>query len=177
MPYKNPEVRRAKAREYTRLFRLRMPEDKKQQVLAANRKKSKEGLANKTPKEKKEFYKKMYVLARKRGRYKNISAEMVVAYHKLRERVISFLGGRCSSINCKWLNEDGTFGCTLKDCLQVDHVYGGGRREKEKGATLLRKVLRDTSGAYQLLCSNCNWLKRIQNGEIKISPHRPEKAA
>jgi hypothetical protein len=35
-----------------------------------------------------------------------------------------------------------------------------------------RAVLSDTSGKYQLLCANCNWIKRFENGEHGRSKKR-----
>jgi len=61
--------------------------------------------------------------------------------------------------------------CGFSDprALQIDHVHGGGTKEgKERsgrGAGLYRRVLLDTTGKYQLLCANCNWIKRYENGE------------
>lgn len=172
MPFKDLEKRRKKGLEYVKAYRLRQTPEEREIRLKKKREHEALVLAIKNPEEKSEFYKHMYVLAKKRGRYENITEETIKAYHVLRNKVLSLLGNQCSSPNCRWINEDGTMGCTLKACLQIDHVRGGGRREKEKGASLLRKVLRDKTGAYQLLCSNCNWLKRETNKEVKISPFR-----
>jgi hypothetical protein len=89
--------------------------------------------------------------------------------HKLRDKVLLLLGGRCSNPNCGWINEDGTRGCTDKRCLQIDHVNGGGTREHRElrgGNSLLLRVLADVEGKYQLLCANCNWIKRHVNDEV-----------
>src|SRR6267378_4262519 len=89
---------------------------------------------------------------------------------RLRTKALEKLGNKCSSPNCRWLNEDGTFGCIDKDLLQVDHVNGDGykdrqhRRNQDPGV-LCRLVLRDFEGRFQLLCANCNWKKRIKNKE------------
>jgi hypothetical protein len=59
-----------------------------------------------------------------------------------------------------------------KRALQIDHVHGGGKGESRRGGWFYRKVLADTSGAFQILCANCNWIKRHENGEIpkRVSP-------
>jgi hypothetical protein len=51
--------------------------------------------------------------------------------------------------------------------LQIDHVHAGGTREHQKlgRRKFFKKVLSDTTGAYQLLCANCNWIKRYENNE------------
>ena len=71
---------------------------------------------------------------------------------KLRQKVISFLGGRCKI-------------CGFSDsrALQIDHVHGGGNKELRSGLsyyTHSRNVMSDTTGKYQLLCANCNWIKK-----------------
>lgn len=53
---------------------------------------------------------------------------------------------------------------TIKKRIVVDHVRGDGRIDRasySKGSTpaYLKKILEDTTGAYQLLCANCNILK------------------
>lgn len=77
-----------------------------------------------------------------------------------RKRIIDRLGGVC--VRC---------GFSDWRALQIDHVRGGGRKElKEIGKGNSRKyyirVLKDTTGKYQLLCANCNWIKRWENNEF-----------
>jgi len=124
------------------------------------------------PKEKEAFYKRQYEMARETNIRKSIEL-----YWKRRTAVIIKLGGRCSNPDCKWMNDDGTIGCTDERCLQIDHVDSGGSKERKKIAphTLLKKVLEDKNGSYQLLCANCNWIKRKTHQEIK--PSRFLKAA
>lgn len=84
----------------------------------------------------------------------------------LRQQAIERLGGRCSDPNCKWVNEDGSKGCTDFRVLQIDHVHGGGTRERKKlGYEAMLKKAATGDISYQLLCSNCNWIKRHNNGE------------
>jgi hypothetical protein len=52
--------------------------------------------------------------------------------------------------------------------LQIDHVHGGGTQERRRlksTAALYRKVLADTEGNYQLLCANCNQIKKHEQQE------------
>jgi hypothetical protein len=88
---------------------------------------------------------------------------------KLRHEVIQKMGGKCSSPNCRWVNDDGSTGCTDERLLQIDHVNGGGYRERKElhVEAYLKKVLNNSFG-YQLLCSNCNWLKRCINNETTL---------
>lgn len=55
-----------------------------------------------------------------------------------------------------------------KRALQIDHVNGGGNKEHKEitnAYCFLKKVAYDTSGSYQLLCANCNWIKRMERRE------------
>jgi hypothetical protein len=91
------------------------------------------------------------------------------AYHnarrkQLREQVIEFLGGKC----CK---------CGFSDwrALQVDHVNGGGCHEirTTHKETYWKRILKgEEKGKYQLLCANCNWIKRYTNDELKNCGHK-----
>jgi hypothetical protein len=93
-------------------------------------------------------------------------------YLKAKLAAVLALGGRCN--------------CTLQECwhqgpcpitnhriLQFDHVDGGGKQEVLKsisgGVERLRYrriVLSAKLGEqkYQLLCANCNWMKRMVLG-------------
>lgn len=66
------------------------------------------------------------------------------------------LGGKCRKC-----------GFTDPRALQVDHINGDGARER-RTMNLHRFsiiVLRDTTNKYQLLCANCNWIKRHEKKE------------
>ena len=79
---------------------------------------------------------------------------------KLRAAVLAFLGGRC--VQCGFA--DGR-------ALQVDHINGGGRQDRLKYGTspagYYRHILKDTTSKYQLLCANCNWIKRVEKQEYR----------
>lgn len=89
---------------------------------------------------------------------------------ELRHSVIVQLGGKCMSPDCRWLNQDGSLGCTDERLLQLDHVRGGGTKERNSMGweAMWKKAQQDTSGMYQLLCSNCNWLKAHVDGSFGI---------
>jgi hypothetical protein len=92
-----------------------------------------------------------------------------------RALAINHLGGRCVSSECQWSNSDGSTGCTEFLCLQIDHVNGDGARkrkakEEKRGLAFYRQILKEVPGEnYQLLCANCNWIKRHTNNEIRKS--------
>jgi len=74
-----------------------------------------------------------------------------------RLKIIEILGGKC--VRC---------GETDMRCLQVDHVNGGGNKERRNtgnnNSKLYRRMLEHPED-YQLLCANCNWKKRYENNE------------
>ena len=79
-------------------------------------------------------------------------------YYRLRLMVLDALGGRC----CK---------CGFSDfrALQIDHINGGGiidRHKMSKGyhESIVKSFLANEN-KYQLLCANCNWIKRSENNE------------
>jgi hypothetical protein len=86
-----------------------------------------------------------------------------------RKQVIDLLGGKCASENCRWLNDDGTLGCTNELLLQIDHKKGGGTQERAKLSydRMLRLILSGKTKPYQLLCAGCNWLKAHTHNEFQ----------
>lgn len=83
---------------------------------------------------------------------------------KERQSVITFLGGKCKK-------------CGFSDyrALQIDHINGGGSKEYKAASSkstyhrTLYKDVRENSQKYQLLCANCNWIKRYEEGETNLS--------
>jgi|SRR3990167_40583 len=83
-------------------------------------------------------------------------------YARQRGAIFGILGEKCAL-------------CGFNDmrALQIDHVRGGGGREKRENTThtqyyknILNKLL-NGSIDYQILCANCNWIKRCINQENK----------
>lgn len=76
---------------------------------------------------------------------------------ELKLAVFNKLGHVCSSC-----------GYSDKRALQIDHVNGGGNQEHKRiknACGFLKKVIADTNNEYQILCANCNWIKRMENKE------------
>ena len=114
-------------------------------------------IRNKTPKRK--HWQKVY-----RGKHILKIREHNDKYnHNLRQKVIDFLGGKCKR-------------CGFKDirALQVDHINGGGYQEMKNLSAKQRYklVLATTGGKYQLLCANCNWIKRFEDKEVMGAPKK-----
>jgi hypothetical protein len=85
----------------------------------------------------------------------------------IRRQVVLKLGVRCSNPNCGWINEDGTRGCSDIRALQIDHINGGGYKEFYLAGgsgnfyrELLNLPIDQLKSRYQMLCANCNWIKR-----------------
>ena len=78
-----------------------------------------------------------------------------------RSKIISLLGSKCKTCGCKEFN-----------VLQIDHIKGGGIKDKAKWNSPLNYYLhiiylieQNVNFDYQLLCANCNWQKRHDNNE------------
>ena len=80
----------------------------------------------------------------------------------LRLKVIEHFGGKC--VRCNFSDWRG---------LQIDHINGGGRKsfgEKRSSAVYYHNsLLKEIPGViYQLLCANCNQIKKYENKEYYI---------
>jgi ribosomal protein S27AE len=91
-----------------------------------------------------------------RAKHPEEAKQKNVEYYKLlREQAFDILERRCSR-------------CGFDDirALQLDHVLGGGTRERRHGMKrALLQVIKTGGEGYQVLCANCNSIKRIENGE------------
>lgn len=77
--------------------------------------------------------------------------------NKKKLELLEFLGGKCAH-------------CGFNDhrALQIDHVYGGGCKEwYGKHQEQKYKMVYKNPKSYQLLCANCNWIKRFENQETR----------
>lgn len=100
-----------------------------------------------------------------RNRVSSLSKAKTI-HQKIRNEIIGLLGGKCSNPNCAVPN-----GMTDKRCLQIDHINGGGCKEARKfsaGSIYYKHILEQIKAGskdYQLLCANCNWIKRCEKRE------------
>ncbi len=76
----------------------------------------------------------------------------------IRKQCIELLGGKC----CR---------CGFQDyrALQLDHRYGNGFADRRIIGSIAyyRHVLQVGKKKFQLLCANCNWIKRAENNEVR----------
>lgn len=84
-------------------------------------------------------------------------------FKEWRTKTIEALGGKC--VQCGFADER---------ALQIDHINGGGQTDRKKRGfnsgynyTFYRQILSEPTFKenYQLLCANCNWIKRSENKE------------
>jgi len=79
--------------------------------------------------------------------------------NNIRYRLIELLGSKC--IRC---------GFSDPRALQIDHVNGNGAKDRKSkdSYTMYRRMIKEIqsgSKEYQLLCANCNWIKRQERRE------------
>jgi hypothetical protein len=81
---------------------------------------------------------------------------------KIRHAALAVLGDKC--VRC---------GFTDKRALQIDHIRGGGNKERREGGKtqiqLYRWIVANVPSAkakFQILCANHNWIKRFENKEF-----------
>ena len=73
-------------------------------------------------------------------------------YSRKRKEVLDYLGGKCME-------------CGFSDyrALQIDHVNNNGYLERKNDKRMVRPfvhLIRDRIKQYQILCANCNQIKR-----------------
>lgn len=75
-----------------------------------------------------------------------------------RQQAIEIMGSKCCD-------------CGFSDprALQFDHIDGGGQAERRSGQNnhwVVRQILKGNTEPFQLLCANCNWIKRHESNEV-----------
>ncbi len=104
-------------------------------------------------------------------RYRETHREQIRAKQKIfhmrrREELFALMGDKC--LNC---------GFSDRRALQIDHVNGGGIKERKSLNTkdfhsLVLRTVKSKEIKYQLLCANCNWIKRHECQEWGGAPKR-----
>ena len=93
--------------------------------------------------------------------YKRQGKYMKEYDRKLRKQVLDLLGGICKR-------------CGIDDVrvLQIDHIAGNGYKEMRENGwcggrahRYYRHILEVSGEGYQVLCANCNWIKRYEKNE------------
>ena len=92
-------------------------------------------------------------------KYKEQLRRCLKNHENIRLEILALLGNKC--VRC---------GFSDPRALQVDHINGNGNKQIEKFTTcsyyrFVLNQLKAGSKDYQLLCANCNWIKRCENNE------------
>lgn len=88
---------------------------------------------------------------------KKLNEAMVIRKRNRRLYILEIIGGsKCAK-------------CRFSDvrALQIDHINGGGNKERDLAKShfaYLTNVLKNPK-KYQILCANCNWIKRYESKE------------
>jgi len=93
-------------------------------------------------------------------------------YYKIKSQIFEILGNKCSR-------------CGFSDLrvLQIDHKFGKGNEDRKyKNASykyyrLILEKLKANSQDYQLLCANCNIIKKFEECELNQWNYRGKKDA
>ena len=117
-------------------------------------------------------YSKYYNPKIRRQNYeKNFENELAYAKDKRNEimrKLKSILGNKCSNPNCRVPG-----GMDNRFCLQIDHKDGGGNKERIAfgGGLQMWKYYsehpEEARAKLQILCANCNWIKRGEMDEAR----------
>lgn len=116
-------------------------------------------------------HKEKIAVIRERWKHDNpekLKSMVLKSFHKyrdsMRKGILQMLGNKCK--NC---------GNSNKIVLQIDHVNGGGGKERliyggnsTNYYKHILKELKSGSKEYQLLCANCNIIKAQENNEQNI---------
>lgn len=104
---------------------------------------------------------KHYGRVREYGRVRNQTRRQ-----KLREQLLDALGRKCARCGYD----------TDVRALQIDHVNGGGCKERKdfpsRDAYYNHILQHAEDGSYQVLCANCNVIKRLEEREHGHGPPR-----
>lgn len=103
-----------------------------------------------------------------------INRKKIIEYQLKRQKtirltLINILGGPiCSNNRCLVPGR-----CKDVRCLQIDHIEGGGSKERRTVKNYETKYLyyvkhpKIAKKRLQVLCANCNWIKRHAKKELK----------
>jgi hypothetical protein len=80
-------------------------------------------------------------------------------YAEQRAQIISILGGKCT--RC---------GFSDRRALCIDHINGGGSKEiRAHGPGIYKRYLDRNCTGLQILCANCNMIKKHENKEFPFN--------
>lgn len=92
---------------------------------------------------------------------------LITKHQIVRAILVQFLGGKC--VKCQFTN---------LVALQLDHIHGDGGKERQyfkSSSTMYSYYLNHLSEVkqqLQVLCANCNWIKKEQQNEVSRKGNR-----
>lgn len=98
-----------------------------------------------------------------RDRHREIQREH---RYRVRREILTLLSGSLSCGKCGYSAD--------WRALQIDHIHGGGKHDsRTRGGNTnlwslrnwIKKYPEAARDMYQVLCANCNWIKRFDNDE------------
>ncbi len=142
MPYTNIEEKREHDRQYSVAYRKKHAEQQRKYYQEHRQ-------------EQRDYHKIHYVTHRDQHRA-TMRCYHEKAQRAWKEKVFDLLGEVCA--RCGYAD---------RRALQIDHIHGGGNNERKNisGFALFRQIIETGGAGYQVLCANCNWLKRSEEGE------------
>jgi len=110
------------------------------------------------------------VLAQKKKVPQNYNITPTQRCRAWKKKAYERLGNRCKR-------------CGFDDlrALQIDHILGTGakdRKTRNRNHVVLYKLIATMENAeevFQILCANCNWIKRCERGEVNQWAKEPKK--
>jgi len=130
----------------------------------------------KNPEHKKARDKAYYLENRDRicAQYREYSKKRYRENHAVRERQIrndkETREELKSAVLAQYGNACVSCGFTDVRALQLDHKFGGGCQERKRHSLkTMYKMALATPDRYQILCANCNWIKRAERNELPWS--------
>jgi hypothetical protein len=115
----------------------------------------------------KEYYRKYYLEHKEKYKRPYVKRDKTKANEyqnrhslKLKTEIFELLGNKC--VRC---------GFTDIRALQIDHIHGKGKQEinsfhnQRQYYKFVLSQIKSGSKNYQILCANCNWIKRRENKE------------
>ena len=146
---KNKKRINAQRKEYNKVWREKNP-NKVKEYSRQYREKNRDKIRNYYWKNRERIQKK----------YKEKFKQQKIRRAAIRQEIIILLGNKCANP----YNLPHPDWCNDPKCLQIDHVHGGGYKEIKKHLSNYQKIIlekiKSGSKDYQLLCANCNWIKR-----------------
>jgi hypothetical protein len=141
------------------VFKFEHPENRHQRFYANHReeikiqqKERKQNMTEEQREDKRE-YERTYSKTEKFKRHRHLYYQKLV--EKYKTQVFEKLGNKC--VRCGFSDNRG---------FQVDHINGGGHKQRGiMNAVKFFKYVLNHLEEFQLLCANCNQIKRIENKE------------